>query len=270
MTTLDFHGGRVHYHFEGAELPGTPLVLLHGFLEDSTMWDGICGQFLSKRPVLRIDLPGHGLTDSFGYEHTMDFMADAVFAVLQHLGIQPSIMLGHSMGGYVALAFAQEYSEHLHGLGLFFSTPEPDSPERKIMRDRAADLVKQNKNAFIRAAIPQLFDEEMRAKHKDEIRAQIDKSLNMSTQGILAAIMGMKARPDYSRLLAQPPAELAPARIGVFSGTTDTVIPFAKVQQWWTLPGVGFRFQSTHGHMGHISDEKNCAAQIESWIATLD
>lgn len=269
MPTIDFHGGSVFYLLNGAEHQATPLVLLHGFLEESSMWEGIMDRFLLDRPVVRIDLPGHGKTDSFGYEHTMDFMADAVFAVLEHLQIGPSLVLGHSMGGYVALAFAEQYSEHICGLGLFFSTPEPDGAERKIMRDRAADLVKQNKNAFIRAAIPQLFDSEMRAKHKDEIRAQIEKSLGMSTQGILAAIMGMKARPDYSRLLAQPPAQLSPSRIAVFAGSTDTVIPFAKVRQWWELPGIGYRYNSSHGHMGHISDEENCAREIESWIATL-
>jgi pimeloyl-ACP methyl ester carboxylesterase len=270
MPNIYFHGSTVHYEFRGTpEGSRGALVLLHGFLEDSRMWHSILPQFQSKGPVLLIDLPGHGKTPSFGYEHTMEFMADAVHAVIESLKMQEIVLLGHSMGGYVGLAFTELYPELLGGLGLFFSSPHADSLARQEMRDRAAALVKQNKNAFIRAAIPQLFDEESRALYKAEIRQQIQYSLEMETQGVLAAIMGMKVREDRSKLLHVVPEELAPNKIAVFAGEQDTVIDYALVKEWRDAPGVGFTHTSTHGHMGHISDAEGCAKAILDWWNSL-
>lgn len=266
MPEVNFHGSHINYEFRGAvEGSRGALVLLHGFLEDSRMWQHVLPYFEHLGPILTIDLPGHGKTPSFGYEHTMDFMADTVHSVLEELDMKEVALLGHSMGGYVGLAFAEHYPELLGGLGLFFSTPDPDSPERQEMRLRAAELVKQNKNSFIRAAIPQLFDAESRARYKTEIAQQIEYCLEMETQGVLAAIMGMKVRPDRSRILHMVPQELAPNKIAVFAGELDTVIPYERVKEWREAPGVGFTHTSTHGHMGHISDAEGCGKAIASW-----
>jgi len=270
MPSIDFHGATVHYEFRGTPQGSRgALVLLHGFLEDSRMWDDLLPYFESHGPVLMIDLPGHGKTPSFGYEHSMEFMADAAYTVVESLEMSEIVLLGHSMGGYVALAFTELYPELLGGLGLFFSTPHSDSPERQQMRLRAAALVKENKNAFIRAAIPQLFDAESRNLYKDEIKQQIEFSLQMETRGVLAAIMGMKVREDRTRLLHMVPKELAPNKIAVFAGELDTVIDYEQVKEWRDAPGVGFTHTSTHGHMGHISDAEGCGKAIHLWWSSL-
>jgi len=270
MPLLEYHQSHIHYEFrshpKGSR--GT-LVLLHGFLEDSRMWKQLTPYFEHVGSILMIDLPGHGKTSSFGYEHTMDFMAGCVRAVLDELDLTDCVLLGHSMGGYAALAFTDLYPNYLTGLGLFFSTPEADSPERLEMRLRAAELVKKNKNAFIRAAIPQLFDVDVRNAFKDEISSQIQESLTLDTQGILASIMGMSARPNRTGILHRPPSPLMPDRIAVFAGKKDTVIPFHGVQDWWNTESVGFRHLSDHGHMGHISDSKGCGMAIAAWWEKL-
>ena len=270
MPLLEYHHSYIHYEFRDHPKGnhGT-LVLLHGFLEDSRMWRGLTPYLEHLGSVLMIDLPGHGETSSFGYEHTMDFMAGCVRAVLDELGLTKCVLLGHSMGGYAALAFAELYPNYLTGLGLFFSTPEADSPERLDMRLRAAELVKKNKNAFIRAAIPQLFDRDTRSSFKEEISSQIQESLTLSTQGILASIMGMRSRPDRISVILHPPSQLTPSRIAVFAGKKDTVIPFQRVQDWWSIESVGYRYLSDHGHMGHISDSKKCGMAIAEWWKTL-
>ena len=112
------------------------------------------------------------------------------------------------MGGYVGLEYAVHYSDQLASLGLFFSTPEPDSTERKIMRDRSVALVKQNKNTFIRASMPQLFDPKSREDIKSDIDALIARALQMETQGVIAALHGMKKRVDRSSVLYTPPDNL--------------------------------------------------------------
>src|SRR5690606_19202303 len=104
----------------------------------------------TQRRVICIDLPGHGNTGNFGNIHTMELMAEVVNAVLEHLNIYGVSLVGHSMGGYVSLAFAEKYPEKVTGLVLLNSTPEADSKERKINRDRAVDLVLKNKDAYIK------------------------------------------------------------------------------------------------------------------------
>lgn len=269
MPLVDFHGADVNYTFYPHKSEGPALVLLHGFLEDEQMWEGLLPQWTTFGSVLTIDLPGHGKSASFGYEHSMEFMADAVHAITSQLQLAPFLLLGHSMGGYVGLEFALHYPDQLVGLGLFFSSPEPDSAERKIMRDRAVALVKQNKNTFIRASIPQLFDAETRETIKSDINALIARTLQMETQGIIAAIYGMKKRQDRSILLYQPPQHMQKNGIAVFAGTSDTVIPFEQVQQWWKAPGVSFRYQSPHGHMSHLSDKDGCVAAVLEWWQSI-
>ena len=265
MPFLEYHGASLHYEFHSRESAAPPLVLVHGFLEDLHMWEELLPHWTAFGSVLTIDLPGHGATSSFGYEHSMAFMADAVHAIAMHLNLPPFLLLGHSMGGYVGLEFALHHPEQLVGLGLFFSTPEPDSEERKLMRVRAVEIVKQNKNTFIRASIPQLFDAKTREIIKSDIDALIARTLEMETQGIIAAIYGMKQREDRSRILYQPPAHLKERGIAVFAGRQDTVIPFDQVQHWWKAPGVTFRYESPYGHMGHMSDRDGCVAAVFEW-----
>ena len=269
MAQIIFKGEPLHFTWWGSLIKDHkdqfPLVLAHGFLEDQRMWQTMLPALRNFGPVLTIDLPGHGLTANFGYEHTMDFMADAIEAVLEHLELENVALLGHSMGGYVALAMAEHHPERLRRLGLFFSTPQPDAPERVEMRHRAAKIVMENKGTFIKNSIPMLFDPEALEEHRDQIDEQIQFSLEMSAQGIVAAIHGMRQRPDRTRLLYAPPSELDPDGIGVFAGIHDTVIPFSTVQTWWDAPGVSYRYQSPHGHMGHITDTEGCTEAVVNW-----
>ncbi|MEY2963594.1 MAG: hypothetical protein RL754_855 [Bacteroidota bacterium] len=269
MATLDYRGEHIHYTLWEATQdvgPGRlPLVLLHGFLEDSRMWDGMLEALRRNGPILTIDLPGHGMSANYGYEHTMEDMADAVYAVMDYCQLERAAILGHSMGGYVALAFAEHHPERMARMGLFFSTPQADAPERVEMRNRAAKVVMANKELFIKNSIPLLFDPEALDSHREAIDRQIGYSLEMSSQGIVAAIHGMRQRPDRTRLLFAPPADLEPGGVGVFAGIHDTVIPFSGVKEWWEAPAVGFRYESSHGHMGHLTDTEGCTEAIIQW-----
>ena len=94
---------------------GPAIVLLHGFLEDSSMWTDLASVLSKKNKVICIDLLGHGKTDSLSYVHTMEEMADTVLTVLKHLGLRKYTFIGHSMGGYVALAFEKHILKILKG-----------------------------------------------------------------------------------------------------------------------------------------------------------
>jgi len=192
----------VHYTDSGK---GTALVFLHGFLENSKIWEPFITNLSQKNRVICIDLLGHGQTECLGYIHTMDDMADAVLAVLEHLRIRRFVLFGHSMGGYVALSIAEKKPDYIKGLGLINSTSKADSDERKQNRDRAIKAVKENHKLFISMSIPNLFAEENREKFAQEIELLKNEAMKIPVQGIVAALEGMKTRPDRETIIHSSP-----------------------------------------------------------------
>lgn len=180
---------------------GQAIVLLHGFLENSKMWTPFLPELTKKNRVICIDVLGHGQTNCLGYIHSMELMAEAVEAVLNHLKIKQSIFIGHSMGGYVALAFAEENPKSVIGLCLMNSTAEADSKEKKENRDRAIVAVKQNHKTFIRLAISNLFSPKNRTVFVEDIKRITNEALQTPLQGIIAALEGMKIRPNRKSVL---------------------------------------------------------------------
>ena len=190
----------VHYTVSGK---GRAVVCLHGFLENLHMWDEISKVLALKYKVICIDLLGHGKTESLGYIHSMEDQAKMVKSVLNEQKIRKCIIIGHSMGGYIALAFAELFPQNVKGICLLNSTPAPDNEEKKKNRDRAVIAVKKQHTNFVKMAIPNLFSEENRFRLKKEIDAVTKEALNTSVQGIAAALEGMKIREDRSRFLYQ-------------------------------------------------------------------
>ena len=229
---------------------GTAVVLLHGFLENKTMWDKYVSALSKSHRVISIDLLGHGETECLGYVHTMEDQADVIFAVLISLRIRKIVFVGHSMGGYVALAFAELYPDYVKGLFLLNSSSRADSDERKINRDRAIKAVKQNHTNFVRISIINLFSEDNREVLAKEIEKVKLQALKTPLQGIVASLEGMKIRKDREVLL-----HFAPYPIQLVLGKKDGVLIYddtidqieeTKVELT-TFPD---------GHMSHIENEK--------------
>lgn len=195
---LPYKGTQIFYTDEGK---GTALVFLHGFLENSTIWGALKKELIGRYRIICIDLLGHGGTGCIGYMHSMTMMADMVKAVLDHLRLRKVVLIGHSMGGYVSLAFAELYPDHVKGLALVNSTPLPDSEEKKQNRERAIKAVKHNYRSFIRMAISNLFRPKNRKIFSEEIKNLKKEALNTPLQGIVAALEGMKVRPDREVLM---------------------------------------------------------------------
>ena len=177
------------------------MVLLHGFLENATMWDSYMTSFTEKYRVITIDLLGHGKSECLGYVHTMEDQADMVYAVLQHLKIRKSIFVGHSMGGYVALAFAELYPEYIKGLVLLNSTTFADDHERKINRNRAIKMAHKEYTSLVQISIANLFSVDNRESLTTEIEHVKQEALKTPLQGYIAAQEGMKIRKNNEQLL---------------------------------------------------------------------
>lgn len=200
MKTLLYKNTKISYTDSGE---GTTIILLHGFLENKKMWKDYVLLFSENYRVISIDLLGHGESECLGYVHEMEDNAKAVNEVLEHLKIKKVIILGHSMGGYVSLAFAELYPEKLQKLVLLNSTSKEDSPEKKINRTRAIKTVKQNYVNFVSLAISNLFSEDNRERLANEIEKVKTEALKTPLQGIVASLEGMKIRKDRENLLKQ-------------------------------------------------------------------
>ncbi|KAF2341196.1 alpha/beta fold hydrolase [Flavobacterium tistrianum] len=182
---------------------GNAIVLLHGFLENKKMWKDYVDFFAEKYRIITIDLLGHGESEPLGYVHEMEDNANAVNEVLESLKIEKATIVGHSMGGYVGLAFAELYPQKIQKLVLLNSTSKEDSAEKKLNRTRAIKAVKQNYVSFISLAIANLFSENNRTRLAEEIEKVKIEALKTPLQGIIASQEGMKIRKDREWLLKE-------------------------------------------------------------------
>lgn len=196
--TLNFKNTPIHYKTFGK---GPAVILLHGFLESSTMWQPLLPQLAEDHFVVAIDLPGHGQSGVLAETHSMELMAEAVYETIQQLQLPSVTVIGHSMGGYVAMAFLEEFPECVERLVLLNSTPAADSDERKNNRNRALKVVDQNPQAYISMAIGNLFTQKSHEIFPKEIENLKKEAFSFPVDGIKAAIKGMRDRKDRTEVL---------------------------------------------------------------------
>jgi pimeloyl-ACP methyl ester carboxylesterase len=239
---------------------GAAIVFLHGFLENKEMWTEYVSLFSEKFRVITIDLLGHGESDCLGYVHSMEENANVVQEVLKDLKIQKTTILGHSMGGYVALAFAELYPQHIQKLVLLNSTSKEDSAEKKLNRTRAIKAVKQNYVSFVSLAIANLFSEKNRTKLTNEIEKVKEQALKTPLQGIIASLEGMKIRKDREALLHENRFPVL-----LVLGKKDPVLNYeeslSQIEDT-TVDLVSF----DDGHMSHIENKEELKPILQEFF----
>lgn len=239
---------------------GNALVFLHGFIENSNMWNAFVPELTKRNRVICIDLLGHGKTECLGYVHSMELMADIVEIVLKHLKIRRSTFIGHSMGGYVALAFAEKNPDALKGLVLMNSTAIADNDEKRKNRDRAILAVKQSHKIFIRMAIANLFRPKNRKLFSKEIKGIIKEALETPLQGIIAALEGMKIRNDRELLL-----HFTPYKKMMIIGKKDPALNYDSLIKQAENTEVKL-VEFPDGHMSHIENKDEFLRSIMHFI----
>lgn len=242
---------------------GTAIVLLHGFLENQQMWHALTPELCQKYRIITIDLLGHGQTSCLGYVHEMEEQADMVHDLLSQLRIRKAVFFGHSMGGYVALAFAELYPDFIKGLVLMNSTSLADSDERKTNRDRAIKAVKKDYTAFVRLSIANLFSEDNRAILTDDIEKVKIEALKTPLQGIVAALEGMKIRKDREVLL-----HFGPYPKLLILGRKDPVLHYEENRSQIENTNVEL-ITLADGHMSHIENTAEVLKAITNFLKKI-
>jgi len=257
MPNITYKNIQVNYTSTGK---GSAIVLLHGFLENSSMWSDLIPVLSKKNKVITIDLFGHGKTENLGYIHTMGEQATMVRELLKSLNIRKVTLIGHSMGGYVALAFAELFPKNTKGICLMNSTAYPDTAEKKINRDRAIEVVKKNHKTFVQVSIPQLFSEENRVVLKSEITAVIKEGLRTTKQGIIVSLEGMKIRKDRTSILKNNAFKKL-----LILGKKDTVLNFEEHKKQVENTDTEL-ITLSQGHMSHIENNTELTVALENFI----
>ncbi len=227
---------------------GSAIVLLHGFLESSNMWESLIPHLAKNNLIITIDFPGHGKSGVISEIHTMELMAEVVDRTLQHLQISSAAFVGHSMGGYVALAFAELFPEKVEKIILLNSTPAADSDDRKENRDRALKIIDQNPQAYISMAIRNLFAESSFEKFTSEIKSLIMEAHSFPTEGIKAAIKGMRERKDRTKVLK----DFNKGKYMIIA-KEDPILPISDAKKLGEFCGVSVKIIEG-GHMSMIEN----------------
>ncbi|RFS24579.1 alpha/beta hydrolase [Chitinophaga silvatica] len=237
------NNGNITWIEEGT---GAVVVLIHGFSESAGLWHLQTNRLKNHYRVIVPDLPGT-LAAPLTQPLSIESMADYVYAILLEEDIKEAVVIGHSMGGYVALALAEKHPALIKGLGLFHSTAKADSEEKKENRSKSINLMQQyGADTFLRQTLPNMFSPATKSKHPELIDACIKMGQECSLSALIAYYEAMKERPDRTAVLQQLKVPVL-----FVVGKDDNAVPLDNILPQIAMPAVS----SVHifeevGHMG--------------------
>ncbi|MEI6043920.1 MAG: alpha/beta fold hydrolase [Chloroflexota bacterium] len=243
---------------------GTPLVLLHGFPLSCAMWGPQLVHFSRNYRVIAPDLRGFGKTSLQPDQiSTMELIADDIVALLDHLKLERAVIVGLSMGGYIALALYRKYPERVQALVLCDTKAEADNEEARAGRYNLIEEVREKGNSVVaEAMLPRLFAPNT-YRHQQETVAQVAGLIERNNPaGIIAASAGLAERPDSSGLL---PEIKVPALVIV--GKDDAVTPPEGARQMaQQIPDWQFSIIPNAGHLSNLENSNFFNQALESFL----
>ena len=203
---------------------GPAIALIHGFPFTGDAWGQVCGALAATHTVIIPDLPGAG-NSVLAQKTSLSMMAEGVKAILDAEKIDKAIIAGHSMGGYIAFAFAGLYPAMVCGLSLVHSTPAADDDAKKQIRQKAIETIqKGGRDAFLKQMISGLFSAGFKQNNVGAVEEQIATSRTISEGALINFYTAMIERPDSAAVL-----ENAPFPVQWITGGEDNVIPMQKI-----------------------------------------
>jgi len=259
---LSVNGRTLSYRSTGEGRP--PVVLVHGFGEDSRVWDPLV-PFLSSYHLIIPDLPGSGASDA-SEDMSMEGMAEDLQKLVVHetatLFFKPGepgsvVMIGHSMGGYITLAFAEKWGAALRGFGLFHSSAYADTEEKKDTRRKGISFIRENGiEAFLRTSTPKLYSPDTHETAPHLPKLHIESLGDYKAESAIRYYEAMMARPDRTDVLRNSEIPVL-----FIIGMHDTAVPPEDAMKQVHLPATSVvHFLQHSGHMG-MQEEREAARQ---------
>ncbi|NIK78643.1 pimeloyl-ACP methyl ester carboxylesterase [Paenibacillus castaneae] len=238
------------------------VVLLHGYCGSSAYWERVIDDLEQSVRIIAPDLRGHGRSSAPVFEsYTMEMYAEDIAEMLIKLQIHNLVLLGHSLGGYITLAFAEKYSKKLSGFGLIHSTSLEDSDTAKQNRDKAVEALQQNGvQAFVDGLIPKLFAPDNLEAEPEAVERIKEIGYATALQGAIATARGMKERANRKHVIEQSDLPIL-----LIAGANDKVV--AKESTFAASNGLTIKEElRKSAHMGMIEQPKELAAAIVSFV----
>lgn len=227
IKNLFFRSKNVQYKITGS---GKSMMLIHGYQADSRIWDSLIPLLSEQYRLIIPDLPGHGKTDLIQQINSMDFLAEVVYRICYTEGITNLSLIGHSLGGYVALSFAQKYTQYVENITLISAHPFEDSMPQVLARTRETELLEQGKkNLLLMSYAKKNFSSNENPFIKEQKEKAVKIALEQSEEGMMADLSGMMARNDLSAVLLN---NSFPVKI--IYGLDDTKMPSEKLSEFQT------------------------------------
>lgn len=251
----------MYYRTEGS---GPVVVLVHGFAEDGTIWSATVDGLKDKFRLLVPDLPGSGQSViGPDVEFSMDYFAKCISDILEAESVGSCAMIGHSMGGYITLAFAEQYADRLQSLGLFHSTAYADSEEKKEARGKSIIFIQQHgAAAFIQQAVPALFSEKTKTTRPSIVSEIVKRYTNFSADALVNYYRAMINRPDRTAIL-----KTFPRPVMLIIGEHDTAVPPEQTLKQSYLPEISHvLILNNSGHMGMIEEPERSVAFVKRFL----
>lgn len=264
----------IHYRIIGN---GQPVVLIHGFGEDSSVWDPQVAFLKEKFQLILPDLPGCGQsaqTSDQAADWSMEFLASCIKKLLDSeveatkSGLKKAIpVIGHSMGGYIALAFAEKYPESITALGLFHSTAFADNEAKKEARQKSIAFIQQHGGAaFIAQATPGLFSDGFKAEKPDIVAEITHRFSNLSGRSLVHYYEAMIARPDRTAIL-----KTFKGPVLFIMGAHDKAVPMEQGLQQCHWPSLSYiQVLENAGHMGMLEETDRCNRFLEKFLQEIE
>ncbi len=239
---------------------GKPIILLHGFPMNQTVWDDFVPLLSATNKVITVDLPGFGKSPLPQLPFTIDQIADLLLSLLSSEKISGATLIGHSLGGYIALAMVEKRPELFSGLGLFHSTALADSAEKKESRLKVVDFIGKNGVlAFTSNFIPPLFADQ---NHKaiNKVREIAEQSAHNAVEGYTLA---MRNRPDRTSVLKKLKIPIL-----FLAGEADAGIPVNSImKQAEQCESPDVHILKHVAHMGMFENPEACANIVRSFVS---
>lgn len=242
---------------------GDTVVLIHGYCEDKSLWHFHANHLAEHYRVICVDLPGFGESDLL--ENTsMESFAASVYELLCYLQVSLCTMVGHSLGGYVTLAFAEKYPELLTGFGLFHSTAFADSKEKQESRNKTIDFIeRKGVELFATAFVPPLFHLSNRSGLEETIKEVTTVARHTSKEAIIATAKAMRDRRDRTDIL-----ETSKVPVLFIAGNDDQAVPIEATKSQCNLASNTFvQFLNNTGHMGMYERPQATLQSLKAFIS---
>lgn len=260
---IKYNNHSIFYRVIGS---GKPVILIHGFGEDGTVWDNQTDYLKEKFRLIIPDLPGSGKSEMID-DMSIEGMAEVIHSIIHEENIDACPFIGHSMGGYITLALAEKYYNHISAFGLFHSTAYADSEEKKTARRKGIEFIYEHGAfEFLKTATPNLYSPGTKLHNPQLVEKQISGLSYFTSEALIAYYNAMIQRPDRTSVL-----KTSKIPILFIMGEYDNAVPLQDgLKQCHFAENSYIHILRNSGHMGMQEEAEETNKILTDFLSAVN